>query len=71
MIPHDGYITINPAVPHGKFNVVVMRSVAGSYVGGHIEEADYVVFRISPPMPKEEAYNLARRWVSETGLELR
>jgi hypothetical protein len=67
----DGYVTINPAVPHGKFNVVVMRPVAGSYIGGHVEEADYVVFRISPPMPKSEAHELARKWAAQDRLEVR
>lgn len=63
-----GYVTINPAVGRGKFNVVVMRPAAGSY---HGSDAEYVVFRISPQMSKVEAEKLAQKWAAETRLERR
>jgi hypothetical protein len=62
MITADGYVTINPAVASGKFNVVVMRASDGQ---------EYVVFRISQPLNREAAEALAKSWAAATGLEMR
>jgi hypothetical protein len=59
-----GYITINPAVAHHKFNVVIMKPAP-------IGVDEYVVFRISQPLSPEAALNLARSWAAATRLEIR
>lgn len=65
MSPDDDrdYITINPAVKAGKYNVVIMRWDA--------REHDYVVFRMSEQLPETAARSLAQCWALASRLEVR
>lgn len=58
----DGYITVNPAITAHKFNVVIMRQGRGE---------EYEVFRISDPLPKKAADELAKSWAAACRLEIR
>lgn len=63
MTPEPDFVTINPAVAHEKFNVVIMRWARGD---------EYQVFRCSEALPKLAAEALARSWSAALGgLEIR
>jgi hypothetical protein len=57
------YITINPAVAHGKYNVCVMQWKS--------HDDNYQVFRISAPLTAAAADVLAKSWAAATRLEIR
>lgn len=59
--PDVDYVTINPAVAHGLFNVVVMKAARG----------DYTMFRCSRPLLESDAKALARSWAAAMQLEIR
>lgn len=58
----DGYVIVNPAVAAHKYNVVIMRQGRGE---------EYEVFRISAPLPKVAAEELAKSWAAACHLEIR
>lgn len=61
--PELDYVTVNPAVAHDRFNVVIMR---WNHTTG-----DYQVFRISAALPKHEAEPLSRSWAAAMRLDIR
>lgn len=57
------YVTVKPSVGYQRFNVVVM----------HYDSTmdEFVVHRISQPLPRPAADALARSWAAATGLDVR
>lgn len=63
MSDEPDYVTVNPAVASGRFNVVIMRYKS--------VEDGYVVGRISDPLKREHAEALAQSWAAAAKLEIR
>lgn len=65
MSPDDDtdYVTLTPAVGHGKWNVVVMRYDPTT--------REYVIARMSYQLPETAARALAQSWAAATHLEVR
>ena len=57
------YITVNPAVTFGQFNVVRMRYDRVS--------DSYFVFRVSEPVAADMARGMAIAWAASAGIEVR
>jgi len=57
------YITINPAVKAGHYNVVIMKY-------SHIDGGEFTVFRCSEQLRQPAAEALAKSWQAATKLEI-
>lgn len=63
MTDEADYVTVNPAVPHDRWCVVLMK-------WDHTLQ-EYVVFRCSDPLKKPAAEALALSWGAASHLEIR
>lgn len=58
----DRYVTVTPAVAHGKFNVSVRKE---------LPDGEYFIVRISSALPHIAAEALAKSWAAAMQLEIR